>query len=670
MMYILRLVLLPVLVATLTEGQRNRERQTRPANRRPETSFLTRSELTCDGDISFELITGFVYSSAEDIMDSKIGTLLLSDCMAECSANPDCQALNFETGLCVLFKTAAGDNSAALAVSQFPVFTLYAQKVCLPKDRPACSMPWAYESVPGLAVTKHFEVDTRPANTRGECAIMCLQEDQFICRAASFDPITGNCTLAQVDRNMAGRKRLIELNPTADYVEVACVPKPQKMCEFQKLRGLILKTVDAVHQGVGSDEECRERCLKSNFSCASYDYMSPSEQVCRLSHHTTATLAHVDEPYLKIENSTSFEMQSCYQVTVECRGAEMLARISTSTIFDGKVYAKNRPNSCVIDVTNTTDFEIMIPYNDINCDVVQEGPGTFSSNIIIQHHDMIVTSADVGLALHCKYELQNQTVTNSLLSGLEVKSAVDTAEFFEETIVESPNVVMRVTNTNGEDIITAQVGDNLALRFEITDENSPYGIFVRELVAMDGQDNSEILLIDNSGCPTDTTIMQAVVQMDSVAIMHAPFQAFKFPASEVVQFRALVTPCLPHCEPVQCDVQGFDGLFRREQSLGRRKREVETGIMLAQSVRITDKFAFAATQKEEVEVEVAQGSCSSFTSVVVACALFLAAQLVLLMAWSYLWHKKRATKQIDPTPPSLYFGAPSSRASSTSYLTD
>lgn len=98
--------------------------------------------------------------------------------------------------------------------------------------------------------------------------------------------------------------------------------------------------------------------------------------------------------------------------------------------------------------------------------------------------------------------------------------------------------------------------------------------------------------------------------------------------------------------------------------------QVEKGIMLAQSVRITDKFAFAATQKEEVDVEVAQGSCSTFTGVVVACALFLAAQLVLLMAWSYLWHKKRASKQIDPTPPSLYFGVPSSRASSTSYLTD
>ncbi len=43
------------------------------------------------------------------------------------------------------------------------------------------------------------------------------------------------------------------------------------------------------------------------------------------------------------------------------------------------------------------------------------------------------------------------------------------------------------------------MGDPLALRFEIEDEWSPYQIFVRELVAMDGKDTSEILLIDSIG---------------------------------------------------------------------------------------------------------------------------------------------------------------------------
>lgn len=39
------------------------------------------------------------------------------------------------------------------------------------------------------------------------------------------------------------------------------------------------------------------------------------------------------------------------------------------------------------------------------------------------------------------------------------------------------------------------------------DPNSPFEIFVRELVAMDGVDSSEITLIDSNGCPTDHFIM-------------------------------------------------------------------------------------------------------------------------------------------------------------------
>ena len=43
------------------------------------------------------------------------------------------------------------------------------------------------------------------------------------------------------------------------------------------------------------------------------------------------------------------------------------------------------------------EFSLYIGYNDVDCDVRQEIPGRFASDIVIQHHDMIVTGADVGL---------------------------------------------------------------------------------------------------------------------------------------------------------------------------------------------------------------------------------------------------------------------------------
>lgn len=73
-------------------------------------------QIQCDGDLEFELITGFVYSSADDIIESNIGALQMSECLEQCRKNSACLALNFETGLCVLFKTAAGEDSGEYIV--------------------------------------------------------------------------------------------------------------------------------------------------------------------------------------------------------------------------------------------------------------------------------------------------------------------------------------------------------------------------------------------------------------------------------------------------------------------------------------------------------------------------------------------------------------------------
>ncbi len=109
---------------------------------------------------------------------------------------------------------------------------------------------------------------------------------------------------------------------------------------------------------------------------------------------------------------------------------------------------------------------------------------------------MIVTGADIGLKVRCNYNLQNRTVSNR--EDLSVKGGVSNAGA-QNAVVNTPNVSLRVTDRAGDDISSATVGDPLALRFEIMEERSPFEIFVRELIAMDGLDSSEILLIDSRG---------------------------------------------------------------------------------------------------------------------------------------------------------------------------
>ena len=283
-----------------------------------------------------------------------------------------------------------------------------------------------------------------------------------------------------------------------------------------------------------------------------------------------------------------------------------------------------------------------------------------------------MTSQDVGLALRCSYQLQNYSLTSGL--DLSVNSRLPTiAE--ESTVVPPPTVLMKIAARNGGDTNTAQVGDPLSLLFEIQEANSPYSIFVRELIATDGIDNSEILLIDARGCPTDQDIMGPISVINGTTkTLRAPFDAFKFPNSDVVQFKALVTPCLPTCEPVQCDVHDYLGYQRKIESMGRRRRrdnsaaKRDENLLVVQTIRIADKFpvfylpAHPSSQNTdasgEAEVMVLHSAsspnapepwCLNLLGLLMAGALFLVAQAVLIGAWAFIWQKRRQTKMAETT---------------------
>lgn len=83
------------------------------------------------GLTSFELVTGYVLTSPAESVMMIPGVLQLSDCIDRCLKNQTCKSLNFETGLCVLLTAAANEKITVLTPSQFPVFTIFAQKICV-----------------------------------------------------------------------------------------------------------------------------------------------------------------------------------------------------------------------------------------------------------------------------------------------------------------------------------------------------------------------------------------------------------------------------------------------------------------------------------------------------------------------------------------------------------
>ncbi|XP_055587928.1 uncharacterized protein LOC129740317 [Uranotaenia lowii] len=627
----------------------------------------------CDPDfVAFELVTGYVFSAPNKLLDSIPGTLMLTDCLEACQSNDSCSSVNYETGLCVLFSSNSDKLPGALTKSQFPVFTIYAQKSCL-KLRP-CERAWCIDRVQGYKLQGHVKRTASVINRR-DCLEMCLGENEFTCRSANFYQSTMTCELSDMDRITLAGSSAFQAADEADYLENNCAEEPTKLCEFKRMSGRILKTVDSVYQDVASVDECRELCLSSPYRCHSYDYGDTGDMVCRLSHHSRATLADIQDPYLDVPEAATYELSSCYNVSIECRAGDMIAKIRTSKLFDGKVYAKGAPNSCSVDVKNSLEFELRMGYQDIDCNVRQNGLGRYLNDVVIQHHDTIVTSSDLGLAVTCQYDLTNKTVSNDV--DLDVTGDIEPA-LSEEVVVDSPTVVMKITSRDGSDMMrTAEVGDPLALRFEILDAQSPYEIFVRELVAMDGVDSSEITLIDARGCPTDQFIMGPIYKSaTSGKVLLSHFDAFKFPSSEMVQFRALVTPCMPTCAPVQCDQDDFAaGELRSIVSYGRKRRSINAteeftrvrretthqapvdDMLLVESIKITDKFGFEKQQQSKPKVSSSetvfvassdtQGICVNGLGLIVAAAIFLLGQLAVIAIWTFLWQRRRKQRQFE-----------------------
>ena len=66
----------------------------------PELPYTKRDE-------AFELVTGFVFTSPDSILDTRPGVLKLDECIEACNLNSTCLSVNYETGLCVLFSSSA-----------------------------------------------------------------------------------------------------------------------------------------------------------------------------------------------------------------------------------------------------------------------------------------------------------------------------------------------------------------------------------------------------------------------------------------------------------------------------------------------------------------------------------------------------------------------------------
>ena len=81
-------------------------------------------------DVSFELITGYVFTSPDTIVDTRPGVLKIEDCIDACRRNSTCLSVNYETGLCVLFSGSAEETPGKTFIFKKKILFTIEQKFC------------------------------------------------------------------------------------------------------------------------------------------------------------------------------------------------------------------------------------------------------------------------------------------------------------------------------------------------------------------------------------------------------------------------------------------------------------------------------------------------------------------------------------------------------------
>lgn len=94
----------------------------------------------------------------------------------------------------------------------------------------------------------------------------------------------------------------------------------------------------------------------------------------------------------------------------------MTTKVITNRLFNGKFYAKRTPNSCVSDVQSALAFSLSMSFEELGCDLLKSKDGAYSTDLIIQHHDSVVTQRDLGLSVQCLYALGNRTISTGPLT--------------------------------------------------------------------------------------------------------------------------------------------------------------------------------------------------------------------------------------------------------------
>ncbi|XP_015511163.2 uncharacterized protein LOC107217955 isoform X2 [Neodiprion lecontei] len=455
--------------------------------------------------------------------------------------------------------------------------------------------------------------------TRAQCYESCIAAGRN-CRSARYrtaedlriGDTQGRCALSTLDRG--SRPQAYRASMYRDeYLQNQCHNLSKAdYCSYSEFENATMLYSDLRLPGL-DETQCEERCDASldGFNCRgytvhrSYNSITASNLVCLL--HADDTIGAGPSSLIYVPDLIYKEREPCLDLRVRCTNESLTVELSTDDAFWGRLYVSGWGERCGVQGSgkNLTSLRLVLPHREdltmgrtIKCGlspVISVNSRNRSrtiawATVVVQFNPIIQRLGDQAVRVGCSLDgnddppqPRNITVHSDVHfidpnAGLPpiVSTVVNSSS-------EAPMVRMRILDESlSRDATVTQLGQKLILRIEIIPPDGPFDIFAGHLVASSAGGDSSYLLLDEMGCPTDTSTFPALVRdvTDNSSLV-AKFTAFKFPNSQLVRFNVVVKFCTGRCKPAHCS--------NDEYSYGRRRREISTAPTNANVTEITPK---------------------------------------------------------------------------------
>ncbi|XP_006563620.1 uncharacterized protein LOC726353 isoform X2 [Apis mellifera] len=404
---------------------------------------------------------------------------------------------------------------------------------------------WQVERSPGAVLIDSSALHLPNPITRNQCYEKCI-EIGGSCESAQFrtskplssnETVLGRCSLSLYERGT--RPRAYRASMYRDeYLRDQCRNlSNREYCSYAEFQNVSLPYSDFALSNL-NEEQCERRCDASmdGFICRGYTFDNSSgKPVCLLHSEDTTSLGV--SSLIDATKTIYRERELCLDLRVQCNDSTMTVMLRTNDPFFGRIYSNGYADTCGVQGTGGNQTMLMLPIPTAN-------------NV---HQGKLHCGLNPAFSVDDRNRAGVPPISSTIVN---VSSQV-------------PIVTMRILDENMRDAMVTHLGQKLILKIQLSPPNGPYDITAGHLVASSASGDASYLLLNEVGCPTDSTTFPALTKdpVDGRSLI-ATFTAFKFPNSQIVRFNVIVRFCLQKCTPTVCNGDKL--------SYGKRKRSIES----------------------------------------------------------------------------------------------